>query len=382
MLQYSNVLLIVLLLIGCTTPSKEQKGFEATDVVTESKPNIFADSNFTFIELDSLSEDMLRDKSEKGKRMYISSIKKMKKAHYRFFNFHGPDGSFWDDYFFLISRQKTVSGIKPVIIHFSLDFGFYTSVLYTLDSENRKIDSVEVASDNFSSGGDTDIDEITKSWSVFEDEFITTMSVEYQRFGGDSTVTTDSTVFYRKIRNDGSIETIKTDKFYTNQTNVGHEEKNVVKEFYAWYINDAHKNKFGYYQVPSFKKMDTSTYVFDKDVLAKRLNTIPYFSKSFKNALLQKLESCNQKMEKIEWEFEPEPEFNIDECNYLWFDNWVGGQGEDIDGFNIISEVSKEHATEFVVEILINKKAFTKSKVLVSKEGNYYKIDNIQLDWN
>jgi hypothetical protein len=157
--------------------------------------------------------------------------------------------------------------------------------------------------------------------------------------------------------------------------------KKVVEEFYSWYISDAYKNKFDYYQVPPFKKIAEGKYVFDKDELVRRLNGIRFFSERLKAELLNKLEVCNQQMQKQIWDSEPEPQFNIAECNYLWFDNWVGGQGEEIDGYNVIDEKVQGNNVEIIVEIMINKKRFTKSKVLTVKEGGAYKIDNIELVW-
>lgn len=167
----------------------------------------------------------------------------------------------------------------------------------------------------------------------------------------------------------------------TNKTRANPDARKVVEDFYNWYI-DTYKNVFDYYQVPPFKKTGTTEYIFDKDTLSQRLNKIKYISEKYKANLLDKLELCNNEMKKKKWDYEPEPQFNISQCNYLWFDNWVGGQGENIDGFNIISEVDNQSSIEFVVEILIKKKVFTKSKVTVEKEKNTYKVLNIELVWD
>ncbi len=158
--------------------------------------------------------------------------------------------------------------------------------------------------------------------------------------------------------------------------------RKVVEDFYAWYIDTAYKIEPGYYQIPPFKKINNSGYIFDKVELSKRLSKIDYLSELFKNDILNKLEVCNQQMKKKKWDYEPEPQFNISECDYLWYDNWVGGQGENINGFNIIKETDTNLGFEFMVEILINKNVFAKSKVNVAKEGKAYKIVSIELVWN
>lgn len=158
--------------------------------------------------------------------------------------------------------------------------------------------------------------------------------------------------------------------------------RKVVEDFYNWYISDAYKNKFDYYQVPPFKNVGERKYVFDKEELKRRLLEIKYFSKNFRTRLLDKLDLCNDAMSKLDWDFEPEPQFNISQCNYLWFDNWIGGQGENINGFRIVKETNDGSNAEFIVEILINEKVFTKSKVQIEQLENNYLISDIVLIWN
>lgn len=160
------------------------------------------------------------------------------------------------------------------------------------------------------------------------------------------------------------------------------EARKVVFDFYEWYINDAYKNLHDYYQVPGIKKIGDQKYIFDKNELKNRLDEIPYLSQSYKEEILGKMETCNGMMNKKKWDHEPEPQFDIRECDYLWFDNWVGGQGENISGFNIVSEKEQGPDTEFIVEIQINQKRFTKSKVTVKDENGTFKIATIELVWN
>jgi hypothetical protein len=173
-----------------------------------------------------------------------------------------------------------------------------------------------------------------------------------------------------------------------SQTGVGTQPQSVsnsrklVNDFYSWYIKNAYQTTPSYYQIPPFKRLATSQYVFDRDELAKRLNKISYLSEAYKKGLLDKLNECNHQMKKRKWQHEPEPQFNITECDYLWYDNWVGGQGEKVDGFNIVKENPGSSTTDFIVEILINKKVFSRSRVTVGIEERDYKILNIELIWN
>lgn len=181
-----------------------------TDKVDNSV-NMFADSCFTFLALDSLNEHMLRDSVDSGKK-YISSVKRFKKEHCRFFR-TGCTNSFWDEYVFLVSKQKPIHGILPIIIHDSKDFDYYHCDLFTLDKNYKKVDSLRVSLHGYSRDGDEiKYSTIQEKKSIFSEDRITTIEFKYNKFDNDSTVTVDSTIFYRKIDKDGRIRLIKKEK--------------------------------------------------------------------------------------------------------------------------------------------------------------------------
>lgn len=154
-----------------------------------------------------------------------------------------------------------------------------------------------------------------------------------------------------------------------------------VDEFYDWYINDAYPKSTSYYQVPTFEKLDETTYVFDLEEFKERLNTIDYFSEDYKKDLVKRLESYNAEMRKVKWEYEPEPMFNIDACNYLWGNQWVGGQGEKINGFKIEEVQKNSDKLSIIVGILINDETFVRSHVFLTKKDKEFKINDIKLVW-
>ena len=165
---------------------------------------------------------------------------------------------------------------------------------------------------------------------------------------------------------------------------VGNEDSLAVKTvqgFYSWYIHEAYPKSTSHYQVPDYKKIDGTTYIFDLEDYKERLNTIKYFSKEYKQKLIDKLQACNQEMKETKWDYEPEPMFNIKACNYLWGNQWVGGQGEMIDGFQIDSIKVNNNTAESIVSILIDNKVFVRSILSLKKVGNEYKISDIVLDW-
>jgi hypothetical protein len=155
----------------------------------------------------------------------------------------------------------------------------------------------------------------------------------------------------------------------------------IVTNFFAWYIYDSYKQRPGYFQFPPYKKIAENSFIFDLEEFEKRLNEIQYLSNSFKISLVKKLEICNSEMKKMSWDSEPEPQFNIKACDYLWYDNWIGGQGENIDGFKIIDSNVIGDNVEVLVQVSIAGKPFVKVNVDVGLEEKKYKIFNIQLKW-
>lgn len=80
MLFRLHFLLLVLATASCNTPAKEQKPFQEMDTAIVLNPDIFADSNFTFIELDRYLKIMLRVKSKSGDWKYLLQAKKMRES--------------------------------------------------------------------------------------------------------------------------------------------------------------------------------------------------------------------------------------------------------------------------------------------------------------
>ncbi|WKV10936.1 hypothetical protein [Marivirga harenae] len=168
---------------------------------------------------------------------------------------------------------------------------------------------------------------------------------------------------------------------HSNHTNPSQDSLvlQTVDKFYNWYINVAYPKSTSYYQIPPFEKLDETTYIFDLREFKERINTIDYFSEDYKEKLVSKLESCNAEMRKINWEYEPEPMFNINACNYLWGNQWVGGQGEKITGYKIDRDEKNSEEYSVIVSILIEGKTFVRSHVFLTKKVDEFKINEIKL---
>ena len=214
-----TIIILTSLLIYCKQETNRLENQTAETIsnsisaISVNTAEIFADSNFTFLSIDSLSEEMLFDKSEQGNVKFLGSRKSFKEKHCKFFK-TGCTNSFWDDYTFLVSKQPLIGDILPVIVHDSKDFNYYHSELFTLNRDFEKIDSVLVSLVGYYREGETNYVTIEHIQSKFINNQIITTEFSTKSFDNDSTVTMDSTITYRKIERDGHITVVKKETVF------------------------------------------------------------------------------------------------------------------------------------------------------------------------
>jgi len=93
---------------------------------------------------------------------------------------------------------------------------------------------------------------------------------------------------------------------------------------------------------------------------------------------IKKLVISNE-MLKFEWDYEPESNFNIPACSFLWNMEWFGSQEDENNKFDILKEFKKEEkGYTYIVQNYIDNKPLFKYKVKVVLEGDNYKINSIQ----
>ncbi len=151
--------------------------------------------------------------------------------------------------------------------------------------------------------------------------------------------------------------------------------KKSVSEFFSHYIQNVYRKKG---QVPNLKKTNGLIYKFDYEQLHDFLQALPNLSDGFIQNELSKLSDCNQALEKIEWEEEPEHGFNVSPCNYLWSYDWVGGQEEITTDFKISEVLKFQDTINIKVKMIADGKVMdylTKEVLLTKKEK--WTIDRI-----
>jgi len=157
--------------------------------------------------------------------------------------------------------------------------------------------------------------------------------------------------------------------------------KKVVEDFYSWYLLDV-KTGSKYPQV-NYLKIDNETYIYDKSSYIRTLKETPYFSEEYINNISDQFDECNKLIKQVVFKHEPEGGgAGIPECNFLWYDLWIGGQGESMDRFQIWNTEIKKDQILITVNLFVEKFNPLSSKITVVNENGKYKISNIELVYN
>jgi len=161
--------------------------------------------------------------------------------------------------------------------------------------------------------------------------------------------------------------------------------KNVVYDFYKWYINDVYLKHINDYDHAPYKKYDNNKYGLDIDEYKTNLNRVSFFSQSFKERLIEVNIKCNEAMLKADLDgFNPDydADFSLDNnsclCNYLWQNQWYGSQEGKNNKFEILDDfLKKEGKYTYTVQTFMYDAPFTQYEVVVIKESNLFKIESI-----
>jgi len=203
-----KILLLSLILASCASKESRIQDTDKTDLKKENikskySYDIFDEKFFSFKELDHVYDNIAK----------LDSLKKFNKEHYDFFKIKSE----WHEAgCYLISKQKRIGNIIPIINYMCDPFDFVGN-LYTLDTAYNKIDSTLVFGGSWSSGGDGPYEGNTEIESFFSENRIKTKITNYLWIREkDSTVVQDSVIVFKEIHQDGKIITKSEKKYIIN----------------------------------------------------------------------------------------------------------------------------------------------------------------------
>lgn len=90
----------------------------------------------------------------------------------------------------------------------------------------------------------------------------------------------------------------------------GSDANTIVSQFFDWYINKVYPETQGSYLLVSYQKHGDKKYTFNEQEYQKKIASIPFFTQSLGDSLIDQIQQCNTKMLEYDWDYEPEPQFN------------------------------------------------------------------------
>jgi len=191
-------------------------------------------------------------------------------------------------------------------------------------------------------------------------------------------------LIYKKKNKKDTLKVVKTNKKkYAVSKSLDKKEAEIfVEKFYNWYLFQVYPAKATYYESPPYIKKE-GCFVFSEKILVERLKSVEYFSESYIKDKIEKLKKCNEALFKEKITIEPEGGMDQEDCYYLDRYEFVTGNGERFDGFEIISSEEKENSVLVTLHLKIENQSVAVSKILVNKfDSDQFKIVKVvEVDW-
>lgn len=173
--------------------------------------------------------------------------------------------------------------------------------------------------------------------------------------------------------------------FEKDKSKVLNEPEKVTLDFYRYYLKDIY-NTNDSVESPSAKLNSNGIYQLDTSEHVKFLNESVYFSSTFYENEIPVFEKCNEDLKTVTVEEVTDagtfPEEFADACDFVFYHQWVGGQGEELNTVDIVkSEVAQEFAKVTVVVGNRESGPYSYPIVTLKKEIGGWKISDIELSF-
>ena len=175
--------------------------------------------------------------------------------------------------------------------------------------------------------------------------------------------------------------------FHDNfKSKVLNEPEKVTLDFYQYYLRDIYKK---YYSIesPSAKLNSDGIYQLDPTEHIKFLNESGYFSPKFYENEIPLFEKCNDDLKAVSVQEVNEsgtfPEEFASTCDFVFYHQWVGGQGEELNTVDIInSEIIGNTASVTAVVGSRESGPYSYPVVTLLSENGEWRISDIEISFN
>lgn len=164
------------------------------------------------------------------------------------------------------------------------------------------------------------------------------------------------------------------------------EPEKVTLDFYQYYLRDIYK-KYDSVESPSAKLNSYGIYQLDPTEHIKFLNESGYFSPKFYENETPLFEKCDDDLKLVSVQEVNEagtfPEEFASACDFVFYHQWVGGQGEELNTVDIVkSEMAGDMASVMVVIGNRESGPYSYPIVTLKKESDGWKIIDIEISFN
>ena len=192
--------------------------------------------------------------------------------------------------------------------------------------------------------------------------------------GGETSLPTD-TIQQEQIEKRKALAPVNNDDSLPRE---------VVFNFYNWYVNDIYMKDKEYEYYPHYKKYSKHKYGLDVEQYTKSIQSITFFSPKYKDFLIKRAIECHKQMLNKIFDINPNEEYyDFEDCPKCWFivkEWWFGSQEEKNNRFDILDKVEKGKDTYYYfVQDYIDNPPFSVFKVEVVKVKDEYKINAISI---
>lgn len=187
-----------------------------------------------------------------------------------------------------------------------------------------------------------------------------------------------------EVSNQNKISDNSLEKYVINEDSCAL----IVKEFLDWYIKKELLTPTMSFSA-NIKKYPEGIWGLDISKLKADLTDFKFFSNGFIKAIIDKNEECNKVLLKNRITDPDDIYMNLSGnsekyCNFLFFDNWLGGQDAiEVKDYRIIKNEktkSNNNVLVFVETLTDTKDVYSLLTIEVTKDVSEYRINEIQAD--
>ena len=165
---------------------------------------------------------------------------------------------------------------------------------------------------------------------------------------------------------------------------IGKPPKEVALQFYNWYLKNIYSSPSDKLSNPDIKLIN-STYQIISEAQFERLRKTNFFSNEYYKNQTVIYNACNVQLSKVgikqveKCGCSPTTFVESNECDFIGYYTWIGGQGETINTAKVIKVETIGNLSKVTIRLSYYQTAYSLSEVTLLKEDGNWKISRIKV---